>query len=158
MQEFAAFLTVRGHGSLQVRGPDGKLRSITNFDNLVVDAGKNRLTTLSADTANTPNKFQAIVIGTGSTAPAAGDTDLDGTISDVDTRQSATFAGPGALGVTGKFRLSTSHTNITATISEAGIFDRTDSSGQTMLARSTFSAVTLSDADTLNVLYSISFT
>ena len=157
MAELNALLTVQGAGGLLVRGPDGRFKAIRTYDNLVVDAGKNRLTTLSADTANTPNKFQAIVIGSNSQAPAAGDTDLITTFSDVDSRASGTFVGPGTLG-TGIFRLSTSHTNLTVTVSEAGIFDRTDSTGQTMLARATFSSVTLSDADTLNVLYTISFT
>ncbi len=158
MAEMKAFITTMGAGGIQVRGPDGRYKAIRTYTNLVVDAGKNRLTTLSAEADNSENEFYAIVIGTDNTAPASGQTDLQGTLSDIDTRASGTFTGPGALAVTGKFRISTSHTNLTATISEAGIFDRTDSTGQTMLARATFSAVTLSDADTLNVLYSITFT
>ncbi len=157
MTEFTALLTMKGAGGVLLRGPDGRFKAIRTFDNLVVDAGKNRLTTQSLDELNSVDKFKAIVIGTDNTAPNASDTDLGGTLSDVDSRATGTFVGPGTLGM-GICRLSTSHTDLTAAISEAGIFDMTDSSGQTMLCRATFSSVTLSTADTLNILYTISFT
>ncbi|MCD6583644.1 MAG: hypothetical protein J7K71_03045 [Candidatus Omnitrophica bacterium] len=94
--------------------------------------------------------FTYVAIGTGTTSPSASDTVLGNEVS----RVSATVG-----------RTTTSVTNDTATfdatfsfsssyaITEAGIFNA--SSGGTMLARQTFSAINVASGDTLKISWKV---
>ena len=106
---------------------------------------------IGSDTSGDGTAFDYIAIGTGTTAPSASDTTLE------SEQQRAAATGT---------RVTTSVTNDTLqlvkdafsfsgnyAITEVGVFN--NSSGGTMLSRSTFSAVNVTSNDTLKVTVKI---
>jgi len=120
--------------------------------NLVVNAGKagvaSRINGAGGEAA-----FTYIAIGTGTTAPAAGDTALQTEIS----------TGGGARAAATATRVTTSVTNDTAqlqvtfnftasfAVTESGVFNA--ASAGTMLARQTFTAINVANGDSLQVTW-----
>ena len=135
---------MRGHLRVELTHADGT-KEVTEYDNLVVTAGKNHI----ADRLSTTPGGAAMgwmAVGTGAGAPAAGDTalttenDRNALTSCTDAANVVTYVGDWAAG------------DATATLTEAGIFNA--SSAGTMLARAAI-AVTKGASDTLKITWTV---
>ena len=124
----------------------GRVKETREVHNLVVDAGKTHIA--AALSSSPPTAMSHMAIGTGTTAPAAGNTAL---VTELDrnaltSRTSAsnvvTYVGDWAAG---------DGTN--SAIAEAGIFNA--SSAGTMLARATFTAINKGASDTLKITWTV---
>ena len=140
-------LPVRGRVLVELYGPDGELKESRETENLVVDAGEAHIADqLSASPAGSAMSHMAI--GTGGTAPVAGNTALGAEIdrnaltSRTDAANVVTYVGNWAAG---------DGTN--ASIQEAGIFNA--ASTGTMLARATFTAINKGASDTLAITWTV---
>ncbi len=138
---------IRGHVLIELFGPVGELKHFEEVDNLVVDTGKAHIADqLSSSPGGSAMSHMAV--GTGSTAPAAGDTTLGTEIdrnaltSRTDATNVVTYVGTWAAG---------DGTN--SAITEAGIFN--SSSSGTMLARATFIAINKGASDTLAITWTV---
>jgi len=114
------------------------------FPNLIVDAAKAVISAILTGTGQVPNK---IGIGTGTTAPVAGDTALETSIDNQTCTASVT-----TITLTDDtaqyiytFSFAAPHD-----ITEAGLFSAT-----TLFARQTFAAVSVLATDTLKVTWKI---
>lgn len=136
-----------------VRDRDGNVRERRRVSNLVVNTGKAAVAGLINGVVT--NFFEHIAIGTGTTAPAAGNTALETEIS--------TNGGQRASGTTS--RVTTDTTDDTAqvvvtynftgsfAVTESGLFDAISSG--TMLARQTFAAINVANGDSLQVTWRV---
>ena len=141
-------LTLRGEIEIWVYDKSGRLKDHRRIKNLIVNAGKAQVAGLINGSVS--GAFTYVAIGTGTTAPSASDTALENEVM----RVSATV-GRTTTSVTNDTATWDATFNITASyaITEAGIFNA--SSGGTMLARQTFSALNLSSGDTLKISWKI---
>jgi len=139
-------LGIRGHVRVEVRDAEtGALKDFVESDNLIVTVGKNGIADqlLASPTISKPGWM---AVGTGSTAPAAGDTALGAEIdrnaltSKTRSTNVVTMVGDWAAG---------DATN--SAIAEAGIFDA--SSTGNMYARATFTAINKGASDTLSITW-----
>ncbi len=133
---------------------NGQVIDRRDVKNLVVSAGKALAAGLLNGVLTTPAKY--IAIGTGTVAPAAGDTALGAEIT--------TGGGARALATT-LDRVTTTVTNDTAraivtfaftasfAVTEAGLFDA--AAAGNMLSRQTFAAVNVVSGDSLQVTWKI---
>jgi hypothetical protein len=140
-------LTLKGHISLKLFGPEGELKDEREVKNVVVTAGKNYLATWLAASSQAGYFMQYLGVGTGTTAANASDTALQ---TELSTRVAGTLS---------------SSTNVwqnqatfgagvdTGAITEAGIF--TASSSGTMLARQVFSVINKGAGDSLQITWQI---
>lgn len=144
---------LKGSVKVQLIGPDGKVKQEHEEHNLIVTVGKNYLATwLTAATQSGP--FMSYIgLGTGTNAPASGDTTLQ-----------TEFSGGGYSRSQGTLTSSTNTWTNTATFSpgngtgavtEAGLFSASTSG--TMFARQTFSAYNKAAGDTLVVAWTVTF-
>jgi len=136
------------------RRADGTLVEERDVPNLIVSAGLAALAGLSIATGHT-NAFDYIAIGTGVTAPVAGNTTLGTEIT----------TGGGARALATLSRVTTTVTNDTArlvktftftssfAVTEAGVLD--SAAVGTLLCRQTFTAINVVSTETLEVTYSI---
>lgn len=137
----------RGHLRIELRDEDGNLKELREVDNLVVTTGKSHI---ADQLSSSPGQgaMSHMAVGTGSTAPAAGDTTLGTEIdrnaltSRTDATNVVTYVGDWAAG---------DATN--SAIAEAGIFNA--SSSGTMLARATFTAINKGASDTLKITWTV---
>ena len=149
---------VTGHVILKVYDTEtGKLKNQIENHNLVVDVGLDEMAeaVFGAGGVGTTN-FDYIHIGTGVTAPTAGDTTIETSacarVQDASPDASSVISGETSVSVISSFDGGT----CAGAITEAGIFNSL--AGGQMLARSTFGAVTIGSGDTLNVNYTITIT
>jgi hypothetical protein len=140
-------MRLRGRVRVELFGPDGQPKEIREVGNLVVTAGLSHIAdVLSASPGQAAMSHMGI--GTGSTAPAAGDTalgteiDRNALTSRTDATNVVTYAGNWATG---------DATN--SAITEAGIFNA--SSSGTMLARAVFAAIDKGASDTLAITWTV---
>lgn len=152
-QEAVARIGLQGHFHL-VHLRDGVVIEEREFPNLIVNAGLAAVAGLIIATGHT-NAFDYIAIGTGTTAPAAGNTTLETEIT----------TGGGARALATLSRVTTTVTNDSSrlvktftftssfAVTEAGVFDT--SAAGTMLCRQTFTAINVVSTDTLAVTYTI---
>ena len=150
--------TITGHVILQVFDTQtGELKYKIENNNLVVDLGLDEMAeaTFGVGGVGTTN-FDFIEIGTGTTAPTAGDTTIETSacarIQDASPDVNSLITGETSVSVISSFDGGTCAGGIT----EAGIFNAI--SGNQLLARSTFGVVTIGAGDTLNVNYTITIT
>lgn len=138
----------KGEVHLVLRGPDGRVKDERRFRNLIVTAGKNLLAAVLGGSATKPSH---LAVGTGTTAPAAGQTAL---VEEIGTRVAVTHSNPsGAVWrMVGTFGPG----NATGAITEAGVFNA--SSNGTMLARQTFAVINKGGNDSLEITWEITFT
>ena len=131
-------------GTLQIHKNGVLIREVPN---LIVDAGKNWVaTTLQAGTG-TPMSHMAV--GTGVTAPAAGDTTLETELARVALSVSGGTVTGGSTQYVGVFPAGTG----TGSLTEAGIFN--DVSVGTMLNRATFTAVPKGALDQITITWTV---
>lgn len=149
-----------GHIEIVVRDESGDITEYRQTDNKIVDVG---LQSFSQDLFGAPHGltlgvFDKIGVGTGVTAPAAGDTNLetprgnkqlgtvtvDGTVGAKITR---TFAASGAS--------SLNNATGTIAITEATLHDSHVNATGNLFARQTFTAVNVGISDSLTVDWTI---
>lgn len=139
-------IKISGRVHIALKGPDGKVKE-ERVSNLVVTTGKNHIAD-QLSSAPGQGAMSHMAVGTGTTAPAAGDTTLGTEIdrnaltSRTDASNVVTYVGNWAAG---------DATN--AAIAEAGIFNAASSG--TMLARATFTAINKGAGDTLQITWTV---
>lgn len=140
-------IETRGEVHLVLRGPDGRVKDERRFRNLIVTSGKNLLAAILGASGTKPSH---LAVGTGTTAPAAGQTAL---VSEIGTRVSLTHSNPSSnvWRMVGTFGPG----NATGAITEAGLFNA--SSGGTMFARQTFAVINKDENDSLEITWEITF-
>lgn len=138
---------LKGRWRLELRGPDGELKDVRDFENLIVNAGldaaKNRL----FDPATAAPVFEYIAIGSDATPAAAGQTALGGELARGAT--SYTDAGTAVCTIERTFAAGVG----TGTIVEVGAFN--DVAAGDMFNRATFAAIAKGAGDTLKATCTI---
>jgi hypothetical protein len=140
-------LSIVGVVHIELFGPDGELKEDRWGHNLVVTAGKNHIAD-QLSSAPGGGAMSHMAIGTGSTAPAAGDTalgaetDRNALTSRTDATNVVTYVGTWAAG---------DGTN--AALREAGIFNAAGAG--TMLARHVYSNIDKGAGDTLTITWTV---
>ena len=134
-----------GKLTITVTGENGQVKDEVVVDNLVVTAGKNFIASRMTGTASAVMSHMAI--GTGSTAPAAGDTGLGAEVGRVALTSSTTSGAVTTYVAT--FPAGTG----TGAITEAGIFNAASSG--TLLCRTVFSVVNKGASDQMTVNWTV---
>jgi len=140
---------LKGRFHIAVLGEDGETKSHQIVPNTIMNAGKAVISGLMLSDVG-EDAFDYLAIGTDNTAPDATQNAL--------LSEKYRIAGTGSqetTTVTNDTARLTGSISITSSISirEAGVFN-SDSAGD-MLARTTFSAVSVNDGDTVNIGYDI---
>lgn len=150
--------TVTGHVILQVFDTaTGELKIKVENHNLVVDVGLDEMAqaTFGVGGSGSTN-FDYIEIGTGTTAPVAGNTAIETTacarIQDASPDVNSAISGETSVSVISSFDGGTCAGGITEAVIANGL------AGGEILARSTFGVVTIASGDTLNVNYTVTIT
>lgn len=137
---------IRANVLVELTHEDGT-KETREVHNLVVDAGKAHIAD-ALSSAPGQGAMSHMAVGTGTTAPAAGNTalvteiDRNALTSRTDATNVVTYVGDWAAG---------DATN--AAIAEAGIFNA--ASAGTMLARATFTAINKGASDTLKITWTV---
>jgi hypothetical protein len=143
-------LDIRANCHVRLYGPDGRLKARRDVCNLVVTTGRDAIIErLDSSPATTQPTHMAI--GTGATAPVAGNTAL-GTEIDRNALTSNTASG-GVLTMVGNWAAGDG-TN--SAIAEAGVFNAASSG--TMYSRATFTAINKGANDTLQITWTYTLT
>lgn len=140
-------LKIKGKVDIVLRGPDGKVKEERHVSNLIVTVGKNHVADQMSDQGE--GQMSHMAIGTGNTAPAAGDTTLDTELdrnaltSVTQATNDVVYIGDWAAG------------DGTGALEEAGIFNA--GAAGVMLSRVVFGVVNKGAADTLKITWTITF-
>jgi hypothetical protein len=128
--------------TITLRGPDGEVKQEEKLHNLIVTAGRDAIVDRLASGTAVPTHM---AVGTGGTAPVAGNTTLQ---TELDRNAlTSKNAANGVLTMVGDWAAG----DATGAITEAGIFSA--SSGGTMFARATFSVINKAAGDTLSITW-----
>lgn len=141
------FVKATGRVSIVITGPDGKVKETVEIDNLVVTVGKNFITSRMAGATKNPMSHMAI--GSGSTAPAAGNTTLGTELARVALNVSGGTATANSIEYVGTFAPGVG----TGTVYEAGLFNA--GAAGDMLARVTFPIVTKGATDQMAITWTV---
>jgi len=133
-----------------LRGPDGEVKEEREVHNLVTDVGCAHIADQLAS-SHDESEMSHMAIGTGTNAPAAGDTTLQ-TELDRNALTSRT-QGAGASDHQVVYVGDWAAGDGTGAITEAGILN--NSSGGTLLARTTFSVINKGASDTLEITWTL---
>ena len=128
-----------------VIGPDGQVKTDEIFKNLVVNVGKDFVA--SRMVAASATVMSHMAIGSGTTAPAAGDTTLNSELGRV------TLASSSATGAVVTYTASFPAGTGTGAVTEAGIFNA--GVAGTMLCRTVFSVVNKGANDSMSVTWTV---
>lgn len=139
-------LKLKGRVALELRGKDGQVKETREIDNLVVDAGLDFIASRMAGTSS--DVMSHMALGSGTTAAAAGDTDLGSILGSRELLDSVTVTDNTVVYVS-----SFEAGDATGAVTEAGIFNA--ASAGTMLCRTVFSVVNKAADDTLSVTWTI---
>jgi len=122
------------------------------FNNLVVNAGLAGMAS-RCNGSGGEAAFTYLAVGTGTTAPAAGNTALETEITDSGLARASATVSRVTTSVSNDTAQLDKTWNVTGTkaVTEAGAFNAASSG--TMLGRQTFSAVNVANGDTLQVIY-----
>lgn len=122
------------------------------FNNLVVNAGLAGMAS-RCNGSGGEAAFTYLAVGTGTTAPAAGNTALETEITDSGLARASATVSRVTTSVSNDTAQLDKTWNVTGTkaVTEAGAFNA--ASVGTMLGRQTFSAVNVANGDTLQVIY-----
>lgn len=142
-------LKVRGSLDIVLRGPDGSIKDSRQVRNLIVDSGLNFICDRMEGTSEAAMSHMAV--GTGSTAPAAGNTALESQLGAREALDSTTVAA-NAITYVATFEAGES----TGAITEAGILNA--ATAGTLLCRTTFAVVNKAADDTLSITWTITLT
>jgi len=140
---------LKGKFSIAVLDKEGEVKESQEVSNTIMNAGIAEVTALML-TDQSGTAFDYLAIGTGNSAPNATETALIG-----EKYRSAGTGSQETDTITNDTAQLTTSISITSSISvrEAGIFN--SSSAGTMLARTTCSAISVNDGDTVNLGYSV---
>jgi hypothetical protein len=144
---FDEIIPIRGRVELILRDERGRFKARRMVNNLVVTAGKNHIAD-QLSSAPGGGAMSHMAIGSGSTAPAAGDTtlvteiDRNALTSRTDAGNVVTYVGDWAAG-----------DGTSADIEEAGIFNA--GAAGTMLARAVFTQINKGASDTLKITWTV---
>eukprot|EP00919_Chromeraceae_sp_WS-2016_P057061 GHVR01135347.1.p1 GENE.GHVR01135347.1~~GHVR01135347.1.p1 ORF type:complete len:149 (+),score=5.31 GHVR01135347.1:11-457(+) len=139
-------LKLKGDVFITVKDKDGNIKEERHEKNLVVSAGLNFICDRMKDTTNAVMSHMGL--GSGTTAAAAGQTDLVSLLGSREALDSTTV-----LNNTITYVSSFEAGDATGAVTEAGIFNA--STGSTMLCRVVFGTITKSADDTMSVTWVI---
>jgi hypothetical protein len=139
-------LKATGRLGIQLRDGHGRLKKELTTTNLVVNSGLHHIADQLSDRGEAA--MSHLAVGTGTTPPAAADTQLGNQIEDRHAFTSKTQGGgSGANKVTYTAEWAAGHA--TGALTEAGIFN-SDSAGQ-MLCRAVFAVINKGASDTMTL-------
>lgn len=139
-------IKMTGRLEIVVRDQRGRFKLRKVVKNLVVTTGKNFLASRAVSVAAAVVDHMAV--GTGATAPAAGDTTLQTELSRV-ALDSAGSAAANVCTYTATFPAGTA----TGALTEAGLFNA--AAAGTMVCRTTFGTVTKSGTDAITITWTV---
>lgn len=140
-------MKAKGRLSIVLKDADGNIKDQREVDNLVVTAGLGYIASRMKDATATAMSHMAL--GSGTTAAAAGDTDLESVLGSREALDSTTVTDN-----TVQYISSFEAGDGTGAVTEAGIFNA--STGGTMLCRTVFDVVNKGANDTLSITWTIS--
>ncbi len=139
-------LKMKGSAEIIVVGPDGKIKSRVQNDNLIVTVGKSFLATWLAAGSHSNAFMPYTAVGSGTTSPVSGDTTLETEVARVGNSPSAS-SNVLTLAVTFSPGVAT------GAITEAGLFSAASSGS--MFSRVVFSVQNILAGDSLIVNWSV---
>ena len=142
-------LKMTGDVSLVLRGADGQVKETREIKNLVVNAGLAYVISRMVGTAKAVMSHMAL--GSGTTAAAAGNTDMESILGSREALDSTTISGSNNEKVV--YVASFEAGDATGAVTEAGIFNA--SSSGDMLCRTVFAVVNKGANDSLTVTWTI---
>ena len=142
-------LKLRGDVAIVLKDKDGKVKESREINNLVVSAGLTYICSRMADASASVMSHMAL--GSGTTAAAAGDTDLESILGSREALDSTT-ASSNTIAYVSSFEAGEG----TGAVTEAGIFNAATSG--TMLCHVIFPVVNKQADDTMSVTWTITLT
>ncbi len=142
-------LKLRGDVAIVLKDKDGKVKESREINNLVVSAGLTYICSRMADASASVMSHMAL--GSGTTAAAAGDTDLESILGSREALDSTT-ASSNTITYVSSFEAGEG----TGAVTEAGIFNAATSG--TMLCHVIFPVVNKQADDTMSVTWTITLT
>lgn len=142
-------LKLRGDVAIVVKGEDGTIKDSREIHNLVVDDGLNFIVSRMKDT--TQGAMSHMAVGSGTTAAAAGQTDLVSILGSREALDSTTVS-TNTITYVSSFEAGDG----TGAVTEAGIFNA--ASGGDMLCRTVFSVVNKGASDSMSITWTITLT
>lgn len=139
-------LKLRGNLAMVLRDKDGNVKETREEKNLIVSAGLNFICDRMEGTSEAVMSHMAV--GSGATAAAAGNTDLESILGSREALDSTTVT-DNTITYIASFEAGEG----TGAITEAGIFNA--STAGTMLCRTVFSVVNKAADDTLQITWTI---
>ena len=139
-------LKVRGNLEIVLRDKTGKVKKKKKYKNLVVTTGLGFILSRMKDAS--AGVMSHVGLGSGTTAAAAGQTDLVSALGSREAIDSSVVSGA-AITYSTVFEAG----DATGAVTEAGIFNA--SSSGTMLCRTVFSVINKAATDTMSVTWSI---
>ena len=140
---------LKGWWRIEVVSPEGVVKDVREVENVIAATGMREVAGLIlTDIGGTG--FDYLALGTASTAPSTANTTLGAEFyrtAGTGTRVTTTHADDTAQ-LSGSFTMTT-----TATLNECGIFN--SSSVGVLLARTTYSAISTENNDTVNAVYKV---
>jgi len=141
-------LKLKGDVAVVLRDKNGNVKEERKINNLIVDTGLNFICDRMKDDETA---MTHMALGSGTTAPAAGNTALESQLGSREALDSSTVTNNQIV-----FISSFEAGDATGAVSEAGIFNA--ASGGTMLCRVTFSVVNKAADDVLSINWTITLT
>lgn len=142
-------LKLKGRVGIELRDAEGNVKETRDIDNLVVNAGLAFITSRMTDAAD--GVMSHMGLGSGTTAAAAGDTDLETLLGSREALDSTTDSA-NTITYVASFEAG----DATGAVTEAGLFNA--STAGTMLCRTVFAVVNKQADDTMTVTWTITLT
>lgn len=139
-------MKAKGRLNIVLKDQNGNVKDTREVDNLVVDTGLDYIASRMKDATATAMSHMAL--GSGTTAAAAGNTDLESILGSREALDSTTVT-DNTITYVSSFEAG----DATGAVTEAGIFNA--STGGTMLCRTVFSVVNKGANDTLSITWTI---
>lgn len=139
-------MKAKGRLNIVLKDASGNVKDTRQVDNLVVNTGLAYIASRMKDATATAMTHMAI--GSGTTAAAAGDTDLESILGSREALDSTTVTS-NAIEYVSSFEAGEG----TGAVTEAGIFNASTSG--TMLCRTVFSVVNKGASDTMTITWTI---
>jgi hypothetical protein len=142
-------LKLRGDVALVLKDKNGNVKEERKIENLIVSAGLEFI--CSRMSAGSAGVMSHMALGSGTTAAAAGDTDLESILGSREALDSST-ASANVITYVASFEAG----DATGAVTEAGIFNA--ASGGTMLCHVIFPVTNKQADDTMSVTWTITLT
>jgi hypothetical protein len=139
-------LKLKGRVGIVLKDKDGNVKETREIDNLVVDAGLDYIASRMEGTSS--NVMSHMALGSGTTAAAAGDTDLESILGSRELLDSTTVT-DNAVQYIASFEAGDG----TGAVTECGLFNA--STGGSMLCRTVFSVVNKLDDDSMSITWTV---